>query len=81
MYILMITWYFISNLSVDELFGRSNFRSFITRRKCNPKNYTRRQYGNVSDYILFYTKSNQYIWNRPHHDWTDELLLIKNISM
>lgn len=59
-------------LIMDELFGRSNFRSFITRRKCNPKNYTRRQYGNVSDYILFYTKSNQYIWNRPHHEWTDE---------
>ena len=57
---------------MDELFGRSNFRNFITRRKCNPKNYTRNQYGNVSDYILFYTKSGDYIWNRPHQDWTPE---------
>ncbi len=59
-------------LLMDELFGRSNFRNFITRRKCNPKNYTRNQYGNISDYILFYTKSANYVWNRPHQNWTDK---------
>ena len=41
---------------MDEIFGNSNFRGSITRKKCNPKNYTRRTYGNISDYILFYTK-------------------------
>lgn len=57
---------------MDEIFGRGNFRNWITRKKCNPKNYTRKTYGNVSDYILFYTKSNEYIWNRPYIPWTDE---------
>ncbi len=57
---------------MDELFGRENFRNFITRRKCNPKNYTRNQYGNISDYVLFYTKSANYVWNRPHQAWTPE---------
>lgn len=60
---------------MDEIFGRNNFRNFITRKKCNPKNYTRKTYGNVSDYILFYTKSDKYVWNRPHIDWTSETAL------
>jgi len=61
-------------LILDEIFGRKQFRSFITRRKCNPKNYTRNTYGNVSDYILFYTKSDNYVWNRPLEAWTEEKL-------
>lgn len=57
---------------MDEIFGQKNFRNWITRRKCSHKNYTRKQYGNISDYILFYTKSDHYIWNRPLEEWTDE---------
>jgi adenine-specific DNA-methyltransferase len=50
---------------MDEVFGRANFRSDITRVKCNPKNFKRRSYGNIKDVILFYTKTNTYIWNEP----------------
>jgi adenine-specific DNA-methyltransferase len=57
---------------MDELFGPRNFRNWITRKKCNPKNYTRKQYGNVADYILFYTKSEEWVWNQPRHDWDEE---------
>lgn len=57
---------------MDEVFGRQHFRNWITRKKCNPKNYTRKTYGNVSDFILFYTKSDSYVWNRPVESWTDE---------
>lgn len=57
---------------MDEIFGCQNFRNWITRKKCNPKNYTRKAYGNVSDYILFYTKSNAYGWNRAYDAWTLE---------
>jgi adenine-specific DNA-methyltransferase len=56
---------------MDEVFGAKNFRSWITRKKCNPKNYTRRTYGNVSDFILFYSKSDNYVWHRPVNTWTD----------
>jgi adenine-specific DNA-methyltransferase len=59
-------------LIMDEVFGRTNFRNWITRKKCNPKNFTRKSYGNVSDYILFYTKTNNYVWNRPFESWTDK---------
>ena len=57
---------------MDEVFGKSNFRNWITRKKCNPKNYTRKTYGNISDFILFYTKSDSYVWNRPVDEWTEE---------
>lgn len=57
---------------LDEVFGRKNFRNCITRRKSNPKNYTRKTYGNISDYIFFYTKSDEYIWNRSIEMWTPE---------
>lgn len=57
---------------MDEVFGSKNFRNWITRKKCNPKNYTRKTYGDISDYILFYTKTDDYVWNRPVEKWTDE---------
>ena len=57
---------------MDEIFGSKNFRAFITRKKCNPKNYTRKTYGNISDYILFYSKTDNYTWNRAYQEWTQE---------
>lgn len=51
---------------MDEVFGEKNYRNWITRKKCNPKNYTSKQYGNIQDFVLFYTKSNNYTWNRPY---------------
>ncbi len=32
---------------MDEIFGPTNFRNFITRKKSNNKNYTHMQYGNI----------------------------------
>lgn len=63
---------FHTKLIMDEVFGKNNFRNWITRKKCNPKNYTRKVYGNISDFILFYTKTNKYVWNRPLDEWTTE---------
>ena len=63
---------FAVKLIMDEVFGPEHFRNWITRRKCHPKNYTRNAYGNVADYILFYTKSDAYVWNRPVEEWTPE---------
>ncbi len=66
---------FQAKVLMDEVFGAENFRNWITRKKCNPKNYTRKTYGNVSDYILFYTKTDKYVWQRPVDAWTDERAL------
>lgn len=57
---------------MDEIFGMQNFKGMITRKKCKSKNFTRKTYGNISDYILFYTKSDEPIWNRPYEEWSEE---------
>jgi adenine-specific DNA-methyltransferase len=62
-------------IMLDEIFGGNNVQGMITRKKCKPKNYTRKTYGNISDYILFYTKTDKPIWNRPYDEWTDEKIL------
>lgn len=66
------TMVFHAKLIMDEVFGPENYRNCITRKKCNPKNYTRKTFGNIADYILFYTKSDTYVWNRAFDPWTDE---------
>lgn len=48
---------------MDEIFGRQNFINDLTRIKCNPKNFERKGYGNIKDMILFYSKTNNYIWH------------------
>lgn len=57
---------------MDEVFGSRNFRNIISRKKCSSKNFTVNQYANVHDYLLFYTKSSRYVWNRPAQEPTQE---------
>jgi adenine-specific DNA-methyltransferase len=61
---------------MDEVFGADNFRNLITRRKCSSKNFTRKQFSNINDYILFYSKSRSYTWNKPgiepDEQWIDK---------
>ncbi|NER28935.1 MAG: site-specific DNA-methyltransferase [Symploca sp. SIO1C4] len=61
---------------MDEIFGSNNFRNLITRRKCSSKNFTRKQYANINDYILFYSKNNSYTWNqpgvKPEQEWIEK---------
>ena len=57
---------------MDEIFGIENFRNDITRIKCNPKNFSRKAYGNIKDLILFYSKTDKLIWNEPKTPYTEE---------
>ena len=57
---------------MDEVFGIDNFRSDITRIKCNPKNFSRIGYGNIKDMILFYSLGKKPIWNEPKEPYTEE---------
>lgn len=59
-------------IAMDEIFGIENFRNDITRIKCNPKNFARKGYGNIKDMILFYSKSDNLIWNEPKTPYTEE---------
>ena len=60
---------------MDEIFGIENFRNDITRIKCNPKNFNRKSYGNIKDMILFYSKSNNLIFNDPLEPYSESDLI------
>lgn len=66
------TMIFHAKIIMDEVFGAQNFRNLITRVKRNPKNQTRNHYGDVCDYILFYSKTRFCVWNQPVERWSDE---------
>lgn len=55
-------------IMMDEVFGEDRFINEITRIKCNPKNFSRRAFGNIKDMILFYSKTERYIWNEQRFD-------------
>ena len=57
---------------MDEIFGEEHFINDIARIKCNPKNFARPAYGNMKDMILFYSKTDNYIWNEAKEDMTEE---------
>jgi len=57
---------------MDEIFGEVHFINDIARIKCNPKNFARPAYGNVKDMILFYSKTDSYIWNEARQEMTED---------
>lgn len=57
---------------MDEVFGQERFINNITRIKCNPKSFRRSAYGNMTDVILFYSKTKNYVWNDQREKFTDE---------
>ena len=59
-------------LILDKIFGEENFISEISRIKCNPKNFSRRGFGNIKDVIYVYSKTKEYIWNPPKEPFTEE---------
>jgi len=66
---------FTMKLIMDEIFGENNCRAFITRKKCSTKNYTKNTYGNISDYVMFYSKTALYVWNRPFCPWENDKMI------
>ena len=57
---------------MDEVFGENNFINDLARIKCNPKNFSRKAYGNVKDMILFYSKTGNHIWNDISMPYSEE---------
>jgi len=57
---------------LDAIFGVENFRNEITWRRTFGHGNAGRNYGAVSDTILFYTKRSEYTWNQPFADFTEE---------
>ena len=52
-------------LLLDAVFGQGNFRSEITWRRANAKGLAFKGYPNNIDYLLYYSKSPEFTWERP----------------
>ena len=52
-------------LVMDAVFGTDNFRSEITWRRANAKGLAFKGYPNNVDYLLYYSNSPEYVWERP----------------
>jgi len=50
---------------MDAVFGPTNFRNEIVWKRANAHNDPRR-FGRISDTLLFYSRSNEYVWNTQH---------------
>jgi adenine-specific DNA-methyltransferase len=59
-------------LILDDVFGVTHFLNDIAREKSNPKNYTKHGYGNNHDTVLFYSRGDACIWNRPFVERQEE---------
>ena len=56
-------------LLMDAVFSHTQFRSQITWRRINAKGLAFKGYPNSADFLLYYSKSDDFIWNRafrPH---------------
>ena len=53
-------------LLMDSVFGTANYRNEITWQRTESHN-TAERYGNITDVILFYSKTENYTWNRGYH--------------
>ncbi len=59
-------------LLMDAIFGRQSFRSEVTWRRVNSTGRGRRRYPNNADTLLYYTRSEEFHWNRPYKPHTPE---------
>lgn len=60
---------------LDSIFGPKSFRTEISWRRQSAHNDAkqgRRQYGNVRDVILYYTKSDRWTWNPQYTPYSEE---------
>lgn len=58
---------------LDSIFGPENFRNEIVWRRTHAHSGSRR-YGPVHDVILYYSRSNMYVWNQRFSPYTDEYI-------
>jgi adenine specific DNA methylase Mod len=57
---------------MDEIFGIDNFNNHITWKRSTPRGNAGSRYAELTDYILFYTKTSDSIWNPQYGKYREE---------
>ncbi len=58
---------------LDAVFDRDNFRNEVIWKRFSAHNDGKR-YGKITDSVLYYTKTNKYVWNKVYVDYSDEYI-------
>jgi site-specific DNA-methyltransferase (adenine-specific) len=58
----------------DAIFGEKNFRSHIMWKRTSSHNDAKRRYADLSDAILFYTKTDKYTFHVQYADYSDDYI-------
>lgn len=61
-------------LICDEIFGQDNFKNQIVWKRSTPRGNSSTRLPEITDYILFYTKSNSYRWNNLYTEYRQEYI-------
>ncbi len=64
---------------LDTIFGVENFRNEITWKRTNTHNDVRRNFGNLSDIVFYYTKSDNFVFNQAYMSY-DENYIERNFK-
>jgi len=59
-------------IMMDGIFGHTNFRNEIIWKRTSAHNDARRGLGAIHDVLLFYSMSNQFMWNRTYQEYDRE---------
>ena len=59
-------------LVIDEIFGVNSFKNHISWKRSTPRGNANRRYPELTDFILFYTKTENSIWNEQYGDYRPE---------
>ncbi len=62
---------------LDAVFGFDNFRNEITWKRTHAHGNVGRNYGSIADIILFYSKSDKYIWEQVYSTLSEEEIQLK----
>ena len=61
-------------LLIDEVFGFDVFHNHITWKRSTPRGNAYKRYPELTDYILFYSKSKNYVWNDQYLPYREEYM-------
>lgn len=66
-------------LILDDIFGTDNYKNeiFWKRQPVRGAKATGKQYARNADALLFYTKSDKYIWNNAYKEYNEEFIKTK----
>ncbi len=60
-------------LILDDIFGKDKFRNEIIWKRTSAHSHAKIM-GSIHDVLLFYTKSNEYIWNKIYQSYDEEYI-------